>query len=156
MRFEQSLYQLGKPMKCGETRTFYDYWDALISYGGRGFSTEELFWASGDSTLHSICSFVLHKSCCVRFMAALAGNINCEVVEIGGQVAHQWHDVYDWHAGLGVSIPGHGRIPDAAMDKLRTQGNAKIFNMSAEWTRTLNARFGYCLSPQTRWEWSGP
>ncbi|NJO21426.1 MAG: hypothetical protein HC838_17215 [Spirulinaceae cyanobacterium RM2_2_10] len=150
-RFSSRLLTIAQGMRCGERRTFYDYWDALISYGGRGFSTEELFWASGDSTLHSVGGLVLVKRCCVR------GNANCSEVGIHGAVTHNWRDRYDWHPGLGVMIPGHGQIPDAAMDKLRTQGSASPFNMSATWVRYLSGRIINCFVPRvTSWEWTGP
>ena len=57
VRFEESLEKIANGMKCGETKTFHDYWDAQISHHGRGFSFDELFFASGDSTLTSTGDF---------------------------------------------------------------------------------------------------
>ncbi|WCJ60967.1 hypothetical protein NXS98_07560 [Fontisphaera persica] len=153
--FEQSFKKIAAEMKCDESRTFSDYWDALISYSGRGFSTEELFWASGDSTLTSSGSFSLKKNCCVQKYRGKGINMNCSEVIITGNVNHHWHDVYDWHAGLGVSIPGHGRIPDTAMDKLRTQGRAKNFNMTSDWRQNLVGKIFNCPSYGAYFQWTG-
>ena len=146
-RFENSLSKIAKTMRCGEKKTFSDNWDALISYGGRGFSTEELFFASGDSTLSSYGDFSLQKICC---------DPKCYEVKITGLVWNYWHDIYDFHSGLGVYILGHGSIPDSAMDKLRKQGHAKAFNMWASWSQNLTGKVKSCGINEVSWNWSQP
>jgi hypothetical protein len=155
-RFQGSLENMAKGLKCDETKAFHDYWDAQISYGGRGFSVDELFFASGDSTLTSTGDFTLTKKCCVRSYSRRSSAISCEETTIVGTVQHHWHDKYDFHPGLGVYIPGHGRIPDAALDKLRKQGKAKPFNMSSDWQQSLLGLVRSCPSYQAIWRWQGP
>ena len=144
-RFERDLKKIARKMKNGETKRHQDYWDALISYGGRGFSTEELFWASGDSTLSSHGDFSLTASACE--------------VKISGDVDHNWFDTYDWHPGLSVWIPGFGNIPDAAIDKLRTQGSASNFKMKSTWRQHLGGTvqiYFFGLFSDAEWNWTGP
>ncbi len=156
VRFQESLEKIAKGMKCGETKTFHDYWDAQISYHGRGFSADELFFASGDSTLPSTGDFSLTKNCCMRSCSRRSSNINCEETVIIGTVNLHWHDIYNWNVGASVYIPGHGTIPDAALDKLRTQGSAKAFNMSSDWQQSLTGFVNSCPFYHASWRWQGP
>jgi RHS repeat-associated protein len=155
-RFQASLERIVKGMKCGETKTFHDYWDAQISYEGRGFSFDELFFASRDSTLTSTGDFYLTKNCCMSSYSRRSSSINCEETVITGTVDHHWHDRYNWNIGADVYIPGHGNIPDAALDKLRTQGSAKDFNMSSDWQQTLSGFVYTCPFAHETWRWQGP
>lgn len=117
-----------------------NYWDRLISYHGMGVSQEELFFASGDSTLTSRGNFTI--------------TYNKENIKVRGTVVHRWYDVYDFHAGLGAYIPGFGYIPDAAMKKLVTKGNAGEYEMECKWKQELDTEIKTnSASSGIRWNW---
>jgi len=133
-----------KNTKQSVNKKFNDYWDKLITYNGRGYSTDELFYASGDSTLTSTGEFDLTATGCN--------------VKISGKVEHYWHDIYDFHPGLQAWIPGSGVIPDSAMDKLRKHGYATTFTMSSTWWQHLNGNVQITKwwFNEESWEWQGP
>ena len=151
-RFEDSLRLIAATLDCGDNDIAYlsAKWDRLISYGGRSMSTEELFYASGDSTLTSRGFFTLQKKCCIP-----CGRGQGSAVTVFGHVSHHWHDRYDWNPGMQVYIFGRENIPDDAMDKLRTEGSAQNFNMSADWEQTLSGYIVYCNDRKIL-RWSGP
>lgn len=145
IRFQESLEDIAIGMSAGTTRIHNDHWDALITYRGRAFSTEEMFWASGDSTLTSTGNFTLKANACE--------------VNISGVVKHHWRDDYNWNPGMGVWIPGEGSVPDEAIDRLRTEGTARTFGMSADWEQTATGvvrRRLWGLFYSIDWDWTGP
>lgn len=120
-RFESTLTDLAYDLADGETKDLSEYWDRMLT--GSVFS--ELFYASGTSTITSEGEFTLTRD----------GN----VVSISGSVTHNWHDPYDWHAGLTAFIPGSGVVSDEDAIFLEQYGGANLFEMEAVWTQTLEA-----------------
>ena len=139
IRFENDIFAC-----IEQKKSYYNYkYDRLITYHNRCFSTEELFFASGDSTLTTKGSFSI--------------TINSENIRVKGVLDHRWHDPYDFHNGLGALIPGFGYIPDAAMNKLVTQGNAAEYLMECKWKQELDVSFdmGFfgVFGMIKNWEW---
>jgi hypothetical protein len=118
-RFEASLLKKADALKDGQTITFSDYWDRGIYAKG----LNELFYASGGSTLTSTGTFTLSRK----------GNI----VTITGTVDNKWHDPYDWHAGLTAFVPGHGNVSDSDALLLQKYRGAKPFEMESTWKSNL-------------------
>lgn len=113
----------------------------LITYYGAGFSYEELFFASGDSTLLSYGSFKI--------------DIIETNVKVRGTVNYEWKDRYDWHAGKGVNIPFVGRIEDSALNKLVAEGNAAEYDMRCVWKQQITAEFKKGDSRESiNWRWN--
>ena len=112
--------------------------DRLITYNGVSFSFEELFYASGDSTLTSRGSFTI--------------TINGKKIRVKGLVTHNWHDKYDWHVGWQAEVPGFGSIPDAALKKLQTQRKAREYRLACKWNNRLDTSFNIGDS-QIKWNW---
>jgi hypothetical protein len=133
-RFQRLIIQ---NVKLG-AKSFSEKRDRLISYFGAGFSFEELFYASGDSTLSSNGYFSITKS----------GNN----VKVKGLVIHNWYDIYDWHVGFQAFIPGFGSIPDAALRKLQTEGKAREYRLACQWKHILDTSFDIGDS-QINWNW---
>ncbi len=107
-------------MPARGSRTFNDHWDRLLTAS----VFEELYYASGTSTITSTGNFNLSRS--------------GEIVTITGTVRHHWHDPYDWHAGLTAFIPGFGTISDSDALLVQRCHGARPFEMSADWQQTLN------------------
>ena len=163
--FMDQIINLTGKMACGETRLLSDYWIGRITYDNRPFSFDELFWASGDSFIKSTGHFSITKDCFKAYPSHVDGQrgprCDCVRLTVNGSVFHHWQDRYDWNAGAQVFIPFSGSIPDDAMDKLRTQGTARPFDMSATWTHSLNGVWIDCPSVPTmkgyntlKWEYS--
>lgn len=119
-RFEDSLSDLAPQMSHGGTTTHDDYWDAQLTAS----MFTELFYASGTSTITSTGSFRLSRI--------------EDIVNIGGNVQHHWHDPYDWHAGLSASVPGHGSVSDTDGLIMQSCRGASPFEMESDWTRYLS------------------
>jgi hypothetical protein len=118
---------------------FTDYFESKINYGGTGYSSEELFFASGNSVVRAYCPFKI----------TIKGNN----VTVTGNVEYHWWDDYDFHNGLAVYIPGYGIIPDAAMKKL-LKGKAREYRMESDWRQSLNASFKLgARNEQINWHW---
>lgn len=79
----------------------------------------DLFYGSGDSTLSSYGEFRLTK------------NKNGRVT-VTGKVLHIWHDRYDWHDGLSVTI-GLLKFDDKEANELVKNGQAAEFDMESRW-----------------------
>lgn len=118
-RFENTLKDLAAALKPGETRSFTDHWDRMLTAD----TTTELYYASGTSTIRSTGNFQLKR--------------NGDTVEITGTVNHHWFDPYDWHAGLAAYIPGFGSISDADALLLQQHRDAKSFDMESDWQQTV-------------------
>lgn len=118
-RFESSLNDLANGLKDGESKTFHDHWDRVLTAG----VTTELYYASGTSTITSTGDFTRSRS--------------GDVVTIEGTVKHHWWDPYDWHEGLGAYIPGFGNISDDDALLMQKYRGAKPFQMEADWTQTV-------------------
>jgi len=115
-----------------------DHWDKVITYNNAGFSIEELYYASGDSSLTSKGSFMI--------------TIKGKFVTVKGLVYHRWHDKYDWHVGFQAIVPGFGCIPDAALKKLQTHGNAREYRLECKWKHGLETKF--CVGDKDiKWNW---
>ncbi|MGE4178679.1 MAG: DUF4157 domain-containing protein [Limisphaerales bacterium] len=138
-RFEDSLNEESNSMAHAESRTFNDYWHRQFTAS----QTEELYYASGTSTIRSTGTF----------------NLSCieNVVSIRGSVEHHWYDPYDWHAGLAAHIPGFGYVSDEEALAMQNCRGAAPFQMEADWTRRLSGT----VTVGTLWNdksftWSGP
>ena len=140
----RTFHDLIDKLSCGETRSFEDHWDARITYSSRAYSTDELFYASGDSHVTGFGSFMATKTCWgeSRRRGAFC---SCYRIDIWGGVTYWWNDDYNWNAGAAASTP-FGMVPDAAMDKLRKEGSAKPFHMSASWSQAVVGHLFNCPS----------
>ncbi len=139
-RFESSLEDLADGMTHGQSRTFDDYWDAQLTAS----VFEELYYASGTSTIRSTGHFTLERI--------------EDIVNIHGTVEHRWHDPYDWHAGLGAFIPGHGNVSDEDGLLMQSCRGAKPFQMEALWTQRLSGSVNindYWFNSSS-FSWTGP
>jgi hypothetical protein len=121
-----------------QTIKISDRWERQITYNNAGFSFEELFYASGDSTLSSRGSFTI--------------TISGKEVRVKGLVTHNWHDKYDWHVGWQAEVPGFGSIPDAALKKLQDHGKAREYELKCKWNHRLDTSFNIGDS-QIKWNW---
>jgi hypothetical protein len=119
-RFEDSLKKMAYKLGDKQRKIFSDYWDKLIEAS----VFDELYYASGTSTLHSSGKFKLARE--------------GDGVSISGTVNHEWYDPYDWHAGLGAYIPGFGRIPDSDALLLEKCRGAKEFMMKSSWQQIVS------------------
>jgi hypothetical protein len=139
-RFEKSLTKKAQSLKDGETVTFTDHWDRQLTASLR----EELYYASGTSTIKSTGTFTLRRQ--------------GKVVTIEGTVGHHWYDPYDWHAGLGAWIPGHGRVSDSDALLLEKDRGAKAFQMEADWRQTVTGSITIkdWWFDEESYRWTGP
>ena len=139
-RFESSLENLADGMAHGERKTLNDYWDAMLTAS----VFTELYYASGTSTITSTGSFSLERI--------------EDIVNISGTVEHKWHDPYDWHAGLGAFIPGHGNVSDEDGLLMQSCRGARPFEMEALWTQRLSGSVNindYWFNSSS-FSWTGP
>ena len=138
-RFEKSLNDISNGLKDGEVRNFADNWDRMFTAG----VTEELYYASGTSTVRSSGNFEIKRS--------------KDTVSITGRVNHHWFDPYDWHAGLRAYIPGHGSVSDQDALEVQQCRGAKPYDMEADWSQTLNATIevGWVYNKK-QFNWNGP
>ena len=139
VRFENQLNSEANGMSHGDRRTKNDYWDKQFTAS----VFEELYYASGTSTIRSTGTFSLERI--------------ENVVNLGGTVTHHWHDPYDWHAGLGAFIPGFGNVSDADALAIENCRGARSFDMEADWQQSLTGT----ITVGTIWNdksftWSGP
>jgi hypothetical protein len=139
-RFENSLEALASQLADGETRTFNDHWDRMLTAS----TTTELYYASGTSTIRSTGNFTLTR----------AGN----VITITGTVNHHWFDPYDWHAGLAAFIPGYGVISDSDALLLQQHRGAAPFDMEADWTQSVSGQVEIIdwWPDSVTFTWTGP
>lgn len=139
-RFEHSLNDIAAEMSDGQSRTFSDYWDRQLTAS----VTSELYYASGTSTIHSSGEFTLTRS--------------GSTVTITGTVTHHWFDPYDWHAGLGAYIPGHGSISDEDALLLQRHRGAKPFEMESDWTQQVSGTYEHVdwWVDDKNYTWTGP
>ena len=138
-RFETSLNKEANAIKHGEKKTFNDHWDRQFTAG----RSEELYYASGTSTITSTGSFDLS---CIE-----------NVVSIGGTVSDHWFDPYDWHAGLSAYVPGMGSVSDADALIMQNCRGAKPFDMESDWKQGLASTIKVGkLYNDTSFSWSGP
>ncbi|HBZ30503.1 MAG TPA: hypothetical protein DEO56_07925 [Nitrosomonas nitrosa] len=118
-RFESSLSDRAAELADGSSRSFNDHWDRRLTAS----VLDELYYASGTSTITSTGSFTLSRS----------GN----EVSITGSVNHRWWDPYDWHAGLSAYIPGFGSISDSDALLLKEHRGAASFDMESTWEQSV-------------------
>lgn len=139
-RFENSLADIADTIHHGDTRSFDDYWDAQLTGG----VTTELYYASGTSTIRSTGNFTLDRI--------------EDIVNISGSVAHRWYDPYDWHAGLGAYIPGHGNVSDTDGLVMQSCRGAQPFQMEATWNQRVSGtvRIRDYWFNSTSFSWTGP
>jgi hypothetical protein len=139
VRFEDQLNSEANGMSHGDRRTKNDYWDKQFTAS----VFEELYYASGTSTIRSTGTFSLERI--------------ENVVNLGGTVTHHWHDPYDWHAGLSAFIPGFGSVSDADALAIENCRGARSFDMEADWQQSLTGRItvGTIWNDKT-FTWSGP
>jgi hypothetical protein len=138
-RFEDQLNVQANGMSHGDHRTLNDHWDRMFTAS----VFEELYYASGTSTIRSTGSFRLEMI--------------EDIVRIHGTVDHHWHDPYDWHAGLSAWVPGFGSISDEDGLAMQNCRGASSFEMEADWQQRLSGT----ITVGTLWNdrelsWSGP
>jgi hypothetical protein len=122
-----------------ETLELPTYCLKRIDYGGARINfTEELFYASGNSKLEATGHFKI--------------KLDGIQVNVTGYIDYYWHDRYYFKKKIGVIIPGHGSIPDAAFLKLEELEKAKSFFMKSLWKKTLSAKFKEGGSVD--WQWN--
>ena len=139
-RFESSLTDLAYTVPDGGSRRFNDYWDKMLTAS----QATELYYASGTSSIKSTGSFTLARS--------------GKQITITGTVDHHWYDPYDWHAGLGVYVPGHGFISDEDGLLMQRHRGARPFHMEADWTQTVSGSVeivDYWFD-NVNYNWAGP
>ena len=117
---------MGKNLDDGESVEISDEWNGEISCGGRGVSNEELFYASGNSFIKTKGIITIKRQGDFLF--------------VEGVVTHEWIDQYNWHPGLGVFIPGHGRVEDADLERLQIHGKAKEYPLRSSWEQQVSGR----------------
>jgi hypothetical protein len=83
------------------------------------FSSTELFWASGTSTINVSVTLDLNR--------------DGDIVQAHADVFLDWRDKYNWDPWKSVVIPGYGRIYDRANEMLQVCKNAKPFSMASSW-----------------------
>lgn len=139
-RFEKSLSELAAQLTDGETRAFNDYWDRLL----KAEEGNELFYASGHSTITSTGSFSLTRS--------------GDKVTISGTVQHHWHDPYDWHGGLFIPLPNGAAMTDNDLLLYQQYRGAATFHMEADWTQELTGEYKIVelWTDEAKYEWRGP
>jgi hypothetical protein len=123
-RFMGQVFEASEGLKVGESVEFSDYWYAQISYNGRGFSTEELFWFSGNSYIKSDGDFRVSRT--------------PDKIVIQGSINNTWKDRYDWHPGLSVVLPLDGRIIKVYDTTWYWMPGAKPFEMRSFWNEDIN------------------
>lgn len=138
---EGGLKVLAKKTADGTSTVLADHWDAVVDAP----VTTELFYASGKSQLRSAGTFEL----------ARAGN----TVTITGTVEQRWFDPYDWNAGAGAYIPGHGYMSDDVGLDLRDAGRGHDYLLENLYTQRLTG--SYTIQPWYRpdsstFSWTGP
>lgn len=140
-RFQHQLEAQAKRTVDGASTTLADHWDAVVDAS----AATELFYASGKSQLRSTGTFEL-----VRAGATIT---------ITGTVEQRWFDPYDWNAGMGAYIPGHGYMSDDVGLDLRDAGRGHDYLLENLYTQRLT---GSCtIQPWYRpdsstFTWSGP
>ena len=138
-RFENSLNEKANSTGHGEKKTFTDHWSRMFTAS----QSEELYYASGTSTIKSTGSFEL---------SAIEN-----VVSIFGNVKHHWYDPYDWHAGLSAFIPGVGNISDEDALAMQNCRGAKPYDMEADWQQQLQGTVTVgAVWNDKSFSWSGP
>lgn len=140
-RFEDQLQKLARGMAPGATDSLTDHWDAKINAP----MTVELFYASGVSQLTSNGSFTLVRT---------GGR-----VAITGTVEQRWFDPYNWNAGMGAFIPGHGYVSDDVGLDLKDAGRGHDYLLENRYTQTLTGTYTHrpwYLPNSVVWTWSGP
>ncbi len=137
-RFEDQLEDTAEAMNHGDRRSLSDYWDRKFTAS----RFEELYYASGTSTIRSTGNFTLERI--------------ENVVNLHGTVNHHWFDIYDWHAGLSAYVPGFGSISDQDALILQQCRGAKSFDMEADWRQRLSGTIevGW-LYNDTSFTWTG-
>lgn len=138
---EGGLKGLAKKTADGASTVLTDHWDAVVDAP----VTTELFYASGKSQLRSAGTFEL----------ARAGR----TVTITGTVQQRWFDPYDWNAGAGAYIPGHGYMSDDVGLDLRDAGRGHDYLLENVYTQRLTG--SYTIQPWYRPDsstflWTGP
>jgi hypothetical protein len=102
---------------------------AFGPFGDIGYAVEQsatsseldLFYASGTYTISTFCDVAIAKDDDGKFYAT-------------GNMLHIFWDTYDWHPGLGATVPVLGRIPDEYGDALVQAGRAANFEMQSSLT----------------------
>ncbi|SHM61452.1 hypothetical protein [Flavobacterium chilense] len=108
-----------------KAKHFSTYYDKLVRAGIFG----ELYYASGNSTLSSKCSFKITKK-------------NNNYI-LSGEIIHSWNDRYDWHKGASAYIYGFGNIGDSDALLVEKYCGAKPFEMRSEWKQNFNKTFQF-------------
>jgi hypothetical protein len=85
-------------------------------------SESDLYYASGTFTLTTFCDVTLTKE-------------NGKVTVVGNMMSIFWDD-YDWHIGLGATVPGFGYVPDSEGQALVEAGRATPFRMQSSWVES--------------------
>ncbi|HEX6372418.1 MAG TPA: DUF4157 domain-containing protein [Longimicrobium sp.] len=140
-RFESSLDDEAVKVPAKGSRTFTDHWSRMFTAS----VFDELYYASGTSTIKSTGSFTLS--------APVA-----KEVDVTGTVRHHWYDPYDWHADLSTYIPGSGTVSDQDALLMQKHRGAKPFDMQADWDQTLSGHVkvrDYWFDT-SKYTWSGP
>ena len=139
-RFEATLSKKSEKLKVGKTIKFSDFWDRQLTAS----IFNELYYASGTSTIHSVGNFQLRRK----------GNL----ISISGTVNHRWYDPYDWHAGLGALIPGTGFVSDSDALLLKKHRGAKDFLMESTWSQTVvgEVKIIDWWPDSEKYSWKGP
>jgi RHS repeat-associated protein len=117
-RFESiTITDAARGLKDGQTKEATTHWDREVH------GSEELFYASGTSSLRSIGKFSLTR--------------NGNAVAVTGFIDHYWWDTYHWTPGKAVVIPGFGKISDEDGLMLKANGKADDFFMESYWTQSM-------------------
>ncbi len=94
----------------------------------------DLYFGSGGYTIRTTVDVTIKRTGLITY-------------EVSGTMTNHWSDLYDFHSGLGVYIPGEGMVPDEYGDALQNAGRARRFDMNSKWTTKFSDKFiSYCGS----------
>ena len=125
-RMEADIKGAAKEMRAS-TLYLGNYWDKLIDVASNILNLSELFYASGNSTLHTQyhISFT-KKDCKITFQ---------------GEILHLWYDTYDWNVNATAYIPGKGHVSDNLGLLLEAEGLGKSYEMKTKWREIVNGTY---------------
>jgi len=121
------IYDAAYKLREGETK------EIKLTTNERIFPYEntDLYYASNQSKLDTTSIFKLRA-------------LQVPRVAVRGEIVYRWHDTYDWHKGLSVTLEWRGlsvNWKDEYSEELKESGRAKEFRMESTWREPYQERF---------------
>lgn len=128
LRFWEDLRKIIWQMQDGETRTFQDKWDRVITpYTQLAGTDFDFLVAVGTTQLSSDGTFTISR--------------NGDTYTITGTLTHSLNDKFDFNPGDVFPLPFQPfSVTANDLNLLEENGLAKPFNQNAKWHETLNAK----------------